>query len=183
MERIAVIGNVAGGKSSYARVLAQRTGLPHVELDRHVLDAGFRFRPDADARHAALLAQEQWVIDGLGKPVSIPPRLERATAIVLIDLPLWLHYALAAERQTKWQMGQLLNAPGHFGRAPATKHLFLYMWQMHCELMPQVRALCAKAESEGKSLTRITSWEDFEACLAGIPGITRVPQASPDSFA
>ena len=41
-------------------------------------------------------------IEGLGSQGSIPARISRATEIVLIDLPLRLHFALAAERQARW---------------------------------------------------------------------------------
>jgi hypothetical protein len=49
--------------------------------------------------------EENWIIDGLGRLDSIPARLARATDIVLVDMPLWVHFWLAAERQIAWAAG------------------------------------------------------------------------------
>ena len=41
MSRIVVIGNAGGGKSTLARLLAQRRGLPHIEIDRLLWQEGW----------------------------------------------------------------------------------------------------------------------------------------------
>jgi adenylate kinase family enzyme len=99
--RIVVIGNAAGGKSTLARHLARRRELPLIELDRLLWQPGWQLTPEPDYTrgHAEIIAREQWVIDGLGRQDSIAERLARSTEIVLIDMPLWIHFALAAERQ------------------------------------------------------------------------------------
>jgi adenylate kinase family enzyme len=163
MQRIAVIGNIAGGKSLYARALADRRSLPYFELDRYIFDDSFRLKPDADAQHLALIQQEQWVIDGLEQPASIARRLDRATAIVLVDLPIWMHYAIAAERQTAWARGTLEHPPGGYRTPRPTAALFRDIWRIDREVLPQIRASCANAEENGKPLTRITSWEELKA--------------------
>jgi hypothetical protein len=53
-------------------------------------------------QHAEAVAEAAWVIEGLGRQDSIPARLARATEIILVDLPLWVHFWLAAERQMAW---------------------------------------------------------------------------------
>jgi adenylate kinase family enzyme len=163
MQRIAVIGNIAGGKSLYARCLADRRSLPYFELDRYIFDGSFRFMPDADAQHMVLIQQDRWVIDGLEQPAMIARRLDRATAIVLVDLPVWMHYAIAAERQTAWAMGTLEHPPGGHRTPRPTAALFRDIWRIDREVLPQIRASCAKAEEDGKPVTRITSWEDLKA--------------------
>src|ERR1043166_6362178 len=91
--RIVVIGNAAGGKSTLARRLAQQRGLPHVEVDRLLWQPGWKIAPETDyaREHARAIAREKWVMDGLGRQDSIAERLARATDIILIDLPLWMH--------------------------------------------------------------------------------------------
>ena len=84
-----------------ARRIATRFDLPYIEIDRVLWRKGWRLVPEAEyrAEHARIIAEDRWVIDGLGRQDSVPARLARATDIVLIDLPLWVHFWLAAERQ------------------------------------------------------------------------------------
>jgi adenylate kinase family enzyme len=105
--RIVVIGNAAGGKSTLARHLARRRELPLFEVDRLLWQQGWQVTPADDyaREHAAIVAQDRWVLDGLGRQDSIAGRLARSTEIILIDMPLWMHFWLAAERQITWTQG------------------------------------------------------------------------------
>jgi adenylate kinase family enzyme len=111
--RIVVIGNAAGGKSTLARHLARRRALPLIEVDRLLWRQGWQLTPAADyARgYAEIVAQDRWVIVGLGRQHSIAERLARSTEIILIDMPLRMHFWLAAERQIAWARGLLDHAP------------------------------------------------------------------------
>jgi adenylate kinase family enzyme len=82
--RIAVIGIAAGGKSTLACHLARRRELPLFEVDRRLWQQGWQLAPAADyaRRHAAIVAQARWVIDGLGRQDSIVERLARPTEII-----------------------------------------------------------------------------------------------------
>src|SRR5690242_17103800 len=104
MTRVVIIGNAGGGKSTLARKLAVRRGLPYVEIDAVLWLPGWRTASDDvfDAEHARIIADDRWVIDGLGRRASIPSRLARADEIIFIDMPLWMHFWLAAERQIAW---------------------------------------------------------------------------------
>src|SRR5688500_10783906 len=55
-----------------------------------------------EAEHARLVAEPRWMMDGLGRLESLAARFARASEIVLIVLPLWMHFWLAAERQIVW---------------------------------------------------------------------------------
>ena len=108
-----MIGNAAGGKSTLARHLARRRELALFEVDRLLWQQGWQVTPADDyARgHAAIVAQDRWVIDGLGRQDSIAERLARSTEIILIDMPLWMHFWHAAERQIAWAQGLLADPP------------------------------------------------------------------------
>jgi adenylate kinase family enzyme len=103
MKRTAIIGNSGGGKSTLARKLASTWKCDHVEIDALLWQQGWQLtRVDIyNAEHARLIAEQNWIIDGLGRLDSIPARLARATDIVLVDMPLWMHFWLAAERQIR----------------------------------------------------------------------------------
>lgn len=165
MARIVVIGNAAGGKSTLARRLARQRELPHVEVDRLLWQPGWKLAPEADyARaHAEAVAREKWVIEGLGRQDSIAARLARATDIILIDLPLWMHFWLAAERQQAWARNQLNHPPAGVAEMPSTRELFRTMWEVDRSWLPKIRSMCAEAELAGKPVTRFGSIEDIDA--------------------
>jgi adenylate kinase family enzyme len=94
VKRVAVVGGSATGKTTVARELARRVGVPHVELDALHHDAGWQEAPAELLRErvdAALAAAPHgWVVDGnyhgkLGLSV-----LERADTVVFLDLPFGL---------------------------------------------------------------------------------------------
>jgi adenylate kinase family enzyme len=163
--RIVVIGNAAGGKSTLARQLAHRRELPLIEVDRLRWQPGWQLTPSADyaRQHAEIVAREDWVIEGLGRQDSIAERLARSTEIVLIDMPLWIHFALAAERQIAWARGQLDHPPAGAAEMPPTRELFRTMWEVEQGWMPDIRSMCAEAELEGKAVTRLGSVEEIDA--------------------
>ncbi|WP_246666761.1 adenylate kinase [Bradyrhizobium guangdongense] len=158
-----IIGNAAGGKSTLARALAARRDLPLVEVDRLLWQAGWQLVPAEvySRRHVEAIVADRWIIEGLGSQDSIAPRVARATEIVLIDLPLWLHFALAAERQTKWTEQEA--PPAGLAELPPMRALFETMWQVDRGWMPGIRDLCRKAEADGTKVSRLQSLDEIDA--------------------
>jgi len=165
MSRVVIIGNSSGGKSTLARMLAKRRGLRHVEIDQLLWQEGWKLTPTDIymKQHAAVIREESWVIDGLGQQASIPERLLRATDIILIDMPLWMHFWLAAERQIAWASGTLEHTPGGILQMPRTQALFQTIWDVEQIWMPGIRTLCIDAEPRGPAVTRLTSVEERDA--------------------
>lgn len=116
-----------------------------------------------NAGHARLIGQESWIIDGLGRLDSIPQRLARATDIVLIDMPLWMHFWLAAERQLRWSSGQIEHPPASLTTMPSTEALFRTIWEVDRDWMPEIRRLVAREEQRGKPVIRLNSIADLDA--------------------
>jgi adenylate kinase family enzyme len=163
MQRVSVIGNSGGGKSTIARRLAARLAYPCVEIDTLLWLPDWRPAPVEryDAEHARLIATERWIIDGLGRLQSIPQRLSRSTDIVLVDLPLWMHFWLAAERQLQWTAGDLRNPPAGIAQMPRTEALFRTIWEVDQSWMPEIRRLVAEEEARGKHVCRLASVSDL----------------------
>jgi adenylate kinase family enzyme len=111
MKRVAVFGNAGGGKSTLARQLSIRTGLPLHALDRICYTAnGDPVPQEAYAqKHAELLAGECWIIEGYGCATTLWQRLSAADTLVYIDLPLWTHYLWVTRRLLK---GLFVNPEG-----------------------------------------------------------------------
>lgn len=162
--RIVVIGNAGGGKSSLARRLAARRGLTYVEVDAFTWQPGWELTPDAEyaAAHERAIAGEGWVIDGLGWLASIPARLPRATEIILVDMPLWVHFWLAAERQKAWAAGTLAHPPAGVTEVPTTKEMFESLFEVDRDYMPEIRRLVAAEEARGTTVWRITTLEELQ---------------------
>ncbi len=87
-KRILVIGCPGGGKSTFARSLAERTGLPLVHLDM------LNWNPDRttvcrevfDARLAEVLSTDAWIIDGnYGRTQE--RRMDKAELVFFFDMP------------------------------------------------------------------------------------------------
>jgi adenylate kinase family enzyme len=172
MKRVVVIGNGGGGKSTLARSLATRLDCPCVELDALLWQPGWRLTPVEayNAEHARLIAGERWIIDGLGRQESIPQRLARATDIVLVDMPLWMHFWLAAERQLQWASGNLDKPPAGIARMPRTEALFRTIWEVDRTWMPEIRKLVAMEEVRGKRVFRLASVPELDNFSLPDPG-------------
>lgn len=162
--RIAILGNAGGGKSTLARALATSLKLPHVEVDRLLWQPGWNLAPIEvyDKEHAQAIAGNRWIIDGLGKQQSIEPRLRRATWIILIDMPLWVHFWLAAERQIAWSQDRLAHPPADATTAPPTKALFRTIWDVDKDWMPALRDQVAFEEQQGKRVETITTFDQLK---------------------
>jgi adenylate kinase family enzyme len=170
MARILIIGNAGGGKSVLARKLANKRGLPYREIDAITWKPGWEAFSQAEyeAAHAQLIAEENWVIDGLGWTESLPERFARATEIILIDMPIWMHFWLAAERQFQWMQGKLENPVGGIAETPTTRGMFQALWETDQEMAPVFRRLTDQAERDGKPVTRIASVEELDAYAASL---------------
>src|ERR671939_1081097 len=90
LPKIAVLGASGNGKTTVARELARRLGVPHVELDALHHGPNWDETPPEEFRRrvAAATAGDGWVVDGnydskLGDLV-----LGRADTVVGLDLPL-----------------------------------------------------------------------------------------------
>lgn len=88
MRRIALIGPGGAGKSTLARVLGERLGLPVFHLDGLYWKPGWVAPPRAEwlRLHAHVVGGEGWIIDG-NYGGSMDVRLAAADTVVYLDLP------------------------------------------------------------------------------------------------
>jgi adenylate kinase family enzyme len=106
--RVLVDGMMGSGKSTFARALAAKTGLPVIHLDVHYWKPAWG-RPSDDEwreRQRALLAGESWIVDGNYKE-SLALRLERAETVVVLETPWWLCASRAFVRGLRKPVGEM----------------------------------------------------------------------------
>ncbi|MEO3779973.1 AAA family ATPase [Micromonospora sp. B11E3] len=100
MQRVLIVGSAGAGKSTLAREVARRLGLPVVHLDRHYWRPGWTVPDETRWREtvAALAAAPAWVLDG-NYGTTLDLRLPRADLLVLVDLPWPLCLARVVRRR------------------------------------------------------------------------------------
>ena len=86
--RILILGCPGSGKSTFARALAARTGLPVVHLDNlwWRADGTHISREDFDRALGELLQGERWILDG-DYSRTYEVRLRAADTVVFLDYP------------------------------------------------------------------------------------------------
>ena len=89
MKRIIVIGSPGAGKSTFARKLKEKTGLPLYYLDMlfHRPDKTTATREEFDRSLQAILQTETWILDG-NYQRTLPLRFEACTDVFFLDFPL-----------------------------------------------------------------------------------------------
>ena len=158
-ERIAIVGNGGGGKSTLAARLAENYGMPCYSVDQVQWQPAWTVAPSAEV--AAVLDawadEPAWVIDGWGPWSSIERRLQRATRIIFVDFPLWAHFWLAAERQIAVARGVPRADPIEgCDDTQITRRLFETIWRVDREAKPELVRLVEQYRP-GKVYQHITS--------------------------
>jgi adenylate kinase family enzyme len=114
VRRVAVIATASGnGKTTFGRTLAERLGVPFVEMDSLVHGPGWLETSDEELRRRVepILAGDGWVVDGTyqRKLGSLVP--DAADTVVWLDLPLrvWLPRLLRRTARRWWRREELWN--------------------------------------------------------------------------
>ena len=89
MEKVIVIGSPGAGKSTFARKLRDKTGLPLYYLDMlyHNPDKSTVSREEFDKQLSEIVATDQWIIDG-NYQRTLPLRFEKCDTVFFFDVPL-----------------------------------------------------------------------------------------------
>lgn len=121
MQKILIIGNAGGGKTTFAKQLAEKTGLPLVHLDRLYWHGNWEHvsREEFDGLLQAELEKPRWIIDGNFNR-TIEHRLQYCDTVFFFDLPtvtcLWgiTKRVLKNHGKSREDMGG--NCPEHFDK-------------------------------------------------------------------
>ena len=88
MQRVLILGICGAGKSTLARELASRLGLPLIHLDKEYWQPGWKLPDEVwwHARVQELASGDRWIMDG-SYSSTLHLRLPRADTIIHLDFP------------------------------------------------------------------------------------------------
>ena len=138
--RVMVIGCSGGGKSTLAKQISARFGMPYVSMDREFFWLpGWVKRDKAEERRliAETVAEERWLMDGSG-PSTFDLRLPRAELVIWLRLPRWQCLFGVVKRGVRY-FGRTRPdmAPGCNERFPDFEFLS-YIWTFEQKFVPAI---------------------------------------------
>ena len=176
-DRILVYGVTGSGKTTIARQIAARTGLPWHEVDNLTWKPGWVVVPVEEQRRriAAICAEERWILDtAYGAWLEVP--LARVELIVALDYPRWRSLARLIRRTL---LRNLDHKPICNGNTESLRQTFsrdsIILWHFQSFARKRERIRAWAADESGPDLVRLTSpaatrrWL-ASLSLAAVPG-------------
>ncbi len=144
MRRVLVIGIPGAGKSTYARALAAKTGLPVIHLDAEFWRAGWKVTPRTEwrAKVSNLVMRDAWIMDG-NYGATLDLRLPRADKVFWFDyscfLCLWRVAWRIARGYGQVRPDLAAGCPERFDR-----EFLRYIWDFNANSRPQIVSMLAE---------------------------------------
>jgi adenylate kinase family enzyme len=151
VQRVAVIGNGGAGKSTLARRLGERTGLPVVHLDALYWRPGWEPTPSDEWRavQAEVVARDRWIADGnYGRTLDL--RLAAADTVLFLDMPRRITIPSIVWRWLR-NRGTPVQAPGCPERV--SWEFLRWVWNYRRDSRPRVLAALAAHAGDATVIT------------------------------
>jgi adenylate kinase family enzyme len=170
--RILVAGSTGSGKSTMARELAARLGLPYTEMDALFHGPGWVPRPTFEADVEAVVAAPAWVLDSMGYESVRDLVWSRGETLVWLDFsrPLVMTRLLrrsfdrAANRRELWNG----NSEG-FRDWLSPEHPIRWAWTTFAARRALMLTRIADPRWSQLAVVRLRSPRDASAWVRGLP--------------
>ncbi len=147
--KIAIIGSPGSGKSTLSFKLQKILKLPLYHLDQFFWQPGWQ-RPDRAKfaeTHNQLCDQNEWIIEGMATRLA-QYRLQRATIIIFLDIPLdRCLYRIFKRAITDFGKTRKSSAKGCPDRLPSLEFL-TYIWNFNKNQKPEIYKLLQKHKNQ-----------------------------------
>ena len=175
MQRVAIVGNSASGKTTLGRALAARLGVPHLELDRVWHQPGWTELPADEFRQRVgdFVVQDGWVVDGNYSMVR-DLLWSRADTVVWLDLPrpIVMRRVVARSlsrvvRRTELWQGNRETWRNLLARDPE-RSIIRWAWTQHDKYHHRYEALVGDPEWTHVRFVRLRHPREVAAFLAAV---------------
>jgi adenylate kinase family enzyme len=164
MRRVLVIGSGGAGKSTFARLLGERTGLDVIHLDSVFWRPGWVETPAEEWRRTVeeLLARDAWIMDGnFGGTLDL--RLAACDTAIFLDRSRWLCLWRVVRRLVRFH-GRRRPDMGPGCTESVDWEFLRWIWRYPRDSRPQVLARLAAA-GPGKAVVSLRSEREVETFL------------------
>ena len=173
LRRVVIIGTSGAGKTTLARCLAARLGLPHIEFDAYRHGSNWTPTPNRVLRQnvAKDIAADGWITDG-NYTVVRDIVWTRATAIIWLDYPFpivfwrlfWRTMGRCVKRTELWN-GNREKLWWHFFTKDS---LFLWAFQTHWSRKKGLIAAFGQPQHRHLTVFRLRSPRETRRLLASL---------------
>jgi adenylate kinase family enzyme len=168
MRRVMVVGSGGAGKSTFARALGERTGLPVLHLDRLFWRAGWveTPRPAFEEVVRSTIATDAWILDG-NYSHTMELRLERADTCVFLDVPRLTCLGRALRRNWTYR-GRCRPDITEGCPEKIDAEFVAWIWTYPARVRPKVLEKLAVFERRGGRAVVLRSDDEVEAFLEAV---------------
>jgi adenylate kinase family enzyme len=167
-DTIAIVGAVAGGKTTLAHHLAGVLNHPVHHVDSVCWQPGWRMTPAAERERVLndIAATKRWIIDGNGAEDILARRFEAADAIIFLDYARMLHWARLLRRQLGVARHPRRELPDNCPESSLSHTWWLttLIWRFHRIRRPWMLQQLA-AQAPAKVIIHVTNTDECEAIL------------------